>query len=197
MRWKRVGLAVLVVVLSAILGATVLREPIAVAASPFTNVIIGNTTANPVPVAQQGTADVKVTNSSLSVQQQGTADVRVTNASVPVQQQGTADVRVTNSSLSVAPQAPITGGGYGIGANAGDSVGVVDNTATAISLTMGAGVTSAQIQWRGKDVAFFYGPAFGGQPSVVLSLPQPIRIDKLVCNGSSGLCTLGWVGADS
>ena len=94
LRWKRVGLASLVVVLSAILGATVLREPIAVAASPFTNVIVGNTTANPVPVAQQGTADVKVTNSTLSVQQQGTADVRVTNASVPVQQQGTAGVRV-------------------------------------------------------------------------------------------------------
>ena len=50
MRWKMVGLALLVLVVSAILGATVLREPIAYAASPFTNVIVSNTAANPVPV---------------------------------------------------------------------------------------------------------------------------------------------------
>ncbi len=180
MRWRRVGLALLVVVLAAILGATVLREPIALAAKPVQDVLVQNTGDDPVPVKQQGTTDVKVTNSSLAVQQQGTADVRV-----------------TNSSLTVAPQAPITGGGYGIGANAGSSVGVVDNTATAISLSMSDGVTSAEIQWQGKDVGFFYGPSFGGEPSIVLALPRPIRIDKLVCNGSSGACRLGWVGADS
>lgn len=43
-------LAALLVAVSAILGATVLREPIAVAASPFTNVIVGNTADKPVPV---------------------------------------------------------------------------------------------------------------------------------------------------
>jgi hypothetical protein len=43
-------LALLLVAASAILGATVLREPIAVAASPFTNVIVGNTADKPVPV---------------------------------------------------------------------------------------------------------------------------------------------------
>jgi hypothetical protein len=194
---RKLIVALLLVVASSILGATVLREPIASAAEKLTPVFVTNDAAHPVPVDQQGTADVNVTNSSLSVQQQGTADVRVTNTSVPVQHQGTADVRVTNSSLTVAPQAPITGGGYGIGTNAGGSVGVVDSTATAISLTMGTGVTSAEIEWRGNRVAFFYGPAFGGERSVVLALSQPIRIDELVCNGSSGSCTLGWVGASS
>lgn len=73
MSHKKVGLGVAVLVLSAVLGATVLREPIATAASPFQNVIIGNTASQPVPVKQQGsialtgTADVNVTNSSLKV----------------------------------------------------------------------------------------------------------------------------------
>jgi hypothetical protein len=168
------------VAVSSILGATVLREPIAYAAEKVTPVFVTNNDANPVPVEQQGTSDV-----------------RVTNASVPVQQQGTADVRVTNNSLTVAPQAPITGGGYGIGANAGNSTPVVDNTATAISLTMSPGVTAAVIKWRGDEVAFFYGPAFGGERSVVLALSRPIRIDELECKGTSGSCQLGWVGADS
>jgi len=54
------GIAALVVLLSAVLGATVLREPIAWAAStPFQNVIVTNTTSQPVPVKQQGTADVR------------------------------------------------------------------------------------------------------------------------------------------
>jgi hypothetical protein len=54
MRHKKVGLglgfALLVLLLSAVLGATVLREPIAYAASPFTSVIVANDASAPVPV---------------------------------------------------------------------------------------------------------------------------------------------------
>jgi hypothetical protein len=50
--------AFLLVLGSMVLGATVLREPLANAASPFTNVIIGNDTSNAVPVRQQGTVNV-------------------------------------------------------------------------------------------------------------------------------------------
>jgi hypothetical protein len=82
MRHKKLafGLALLVLLLSAVLGATVLREPIAYAASPFTNVIVGNTADNPVPVAQTGTANVNVTNAdatgNIKVHEQGTASVQ-------------------------------------------------------------------------------------------------------------------------
>src|SRR4051812_19538815 len=58
-----------------LLGGTVLREPIANAASPFTSVIVANTSTNPVPVQQQGTADVNVTNSSVPVTVQNTPPV--------------------------------------------------------------------------------------------------------------------------
>ena len=176
---RKLAVVLLLVCLSTVLGATVLREPIAQAAEKLTPVFVTNDAANPVPVVQQGTADV-----------------RVTNASLPVQQQGTADVRVTNASLAVAPEAPITGIGRGIGTSAGSSIGVVDSTASAISLTMSDGVTAAAIEWRGTNVAFFYGPAFGGEHSVVLALSRPIRLDKLVCSGASGACRLGWVGAE-
>ena len=48
MRWKMMGLALLVIVVSAVLGTTVLREPIARAATPFQNVLIQNPADNPV-----------------------------------------------------------------------------------------------------------------------------------------------------
>ena len=70
MKHTKVGVGVVVLLLSAVLGATVLREPIATAASPFQSVIIGNTAAQPVPVQQQGAADVNVTNSTLAIQPQ-------------------------------------------------------------------------------------------------------------------------------
>ena len=61
MRHKKAAIgAVLLLVVSAVLGATVLREPIAIAASPFTNVIVANTNDNPVPTRQTGTANVAV-----------------------------------------------------------------------------------------------------------------------------------------
>ncbi len=54
-----------------VLGSTLFREQVAGAASPFTNVIVGNTSTNPVPVQQQGTASVNVSNTP-SVQVNGT-----------------------------------------------------------------------------------------------------------------------------
>src|SRR5262245_35560085 len=63
MRHKKLGLGlallVLVLVLSAVLGATVLREPIAYAATPFQNVLVTNTAANPVPVTAGNPLPVK------------------------------------------------------------------------------------------------------------------------------------------
>jgi len=58
---------VLLLVGASVLGATVLREPIAHAASPFENVIVANTKDNPVPVAEQGTVNANITNSRVAV----------------------------------------------------------------------------------------------------------------------------------
>jgi len=68
--------AVLLVVTAIVLGSTVFREQIARAATtPFQNVVVQNTNTNPIPVQQQGTANVNVTNSTVPVHEQGTANV--------------------------------------------------------------------------------------------------------------------------
>src|SRR5262245_23974935 len=104
---KKWPFVVLLLVGATILGGTVLREPIGYAASPFQNVIIGNADNDPVPVNQQGTANVDVTNTPLPVSDgggsltvdgsvgiAGTANVNVANASVPVRQSGSWNVGI-------------------------------------------------------------------------------------------------------
>jgi hypothetical protein len=78
----------LLLVCGAALGATVLHDPIATAATPFTNVIVGNDATNPVPVAEQnrdGNNNIRVHEQGIAaVHEQGTANVNVTNGSIPV-----------------------------------------------------------------------------------------------------------------
>src|SRR4051795_1595999 len=93
---KPVLAALLLVVGSLVVGGTVLHEPIAKAASPFTNVIVGNTAANPVPVAVQDLDG----NNNVRVHEQGTAAVHE-QGTAAVHEQGTASVNVTNSSIPV------------------------------------------------------------------------------------------------
>src|SRR5690349_8244493 len=66
---KAIIAATLLVLGSAVLGATVLREPFAAAATPFENVIIGNDNSHPVPVT--GTFGISTTNNTVNL---GTAD---------------------------------------------------------------------------------------------------------------------------
>ena len=66
-RSKRTVAAVLLLVAGMLLGGTVLRAPMADAAQAILQVNVVNPTTSPVPVRQQGTADVNVTNGSLAV----------------------------------------------------------------------------------------------------------------------------------
>ena len=66
MRKKTAGAAVLTLVTGMVLGGTVFRAQVADAAA-ILQVRVVNTTADPVPVDQQGTTDVNVTNSNLDV----------------------------------------------------------------------------------------------------------------------------------
>ena len=97
---RKEALAGLLLILCGVaLGATVLHEPIATAASPFTNVIIGNASDNPVPVAEQNrdaSGNVRVhEQGTAAVHEQGTANVNVTNSSIPV----TGTVNLGNSAM--------------------------------------------------------------------------------------------------
>lgn len=71
---RKLSFAALLLVAATVLGATVLREPVADAATATLNVIVQNDSSHPVPVQQQGTASVSVNNTV------ATADVDVRTA---------------------------------------------------------------------------------------------------------------------
>jgi hypothetical protein len=85
---KKCSFVALLLVGATVLGATVLREPIAHAAQTTATTIVGPLDANGnVKVHDQGTSDVNVTNSTVPVHEEGTSSVAVTNgpATQPVQ----------------------------------------------------------------------------------------------------------------
>ncbi len=172
MRHKKVGLglAVFVLVLSAVLGATVLREPIAYAASPFQNVVVTNTAANPVPVHEQGTANVNVTNETLSVAQQppvtGGGGLRINSVSALEESIGVQ----TASALTVAFQG-------------GASLVILTYQGAIVAWVVGA-VASATL----------------APETVSVALSRPIKFDGIDCGGNGNLgqasrCLTSWVGA--
>jgi hypothetical protein len=85
--------ALVLVLTSVVLGATVFREQVARAAPGIQDVFVTNSTREPVPVHEQGTADVNVANAPLPVHEQGTADVNVTNAPLAVRESGETPVQ--------------------------------------------------------------------------------------------------------
>jgi len=87
--------AFLLVLGSMVLGATVLREPIAHATSPFQPVIVGNDTAHPVPTREQNLD----AGGNVKVHEQGTADVNVTNSALQIS--GTPAVKIDPSGNTV------------------------------------------------------------------------------------------------
>ena len=166
---KAVFVAFLLMLGSAVLGATVLHEPFAWAATPFQNVIVANTDDMPVPVKQQGSIALT----------------------------GTADVNVTNSSLSVTPQPPVTEGGNFFQADGGQTANFgSDLTASALMVTFTAAAFSVSLRNDGQTVAFFFGPAsVTGNRSYQLALNRPVSFDSVACTGpASETCGISWVG---
>jgi hypothetical protein len=102
--------ALLLVCVGVVLGTTIFRDDIAQATGLAQSVTIANTPSNPVPVQQQGTADVNVTNSSLAVRDQvttqlvATGNVGSSNASLPdMDVSGYKQVRVGISVVACLP----------------------------------------------------------------------------------------------
>jgi hypothetical protein len=148
-------------------------------AAQITSVLVTNDAAHPVPIQEQR------------------ADAQ---GNVKVHEQGTANVNVTNSSLSVAEPAPITAGGGARQVPTQTNVRVGTTTATALSIRMTDGIQFVALNDEavlGTPVEFF-GPALGGNASVVLTLAHPVRFDAIFCTGatlgSGDYCSVSWVG---
>jgi hypothetical protein len=165
-------------------------------AAQVTSVFVTNDAAHPVLVQEQR-ADAQ---GNVKVHEQGTADVNVTNSSLLVHEQGTANVNVTNGSLSLAEPPPITAGGGARQVPTQTNVRVGATTATALSIRMTDGIEFVALNDEavlGTPVEFF-GPARGGNASVVLTLAHPVRFDAIFCTGatlgSGDYCSVSWVG---
>jgi hypothetical protein len=161
---------------STILGATVLREPLAQAAAPIASVFVSNDTSSPVPVREQNLD---------------------ANGNARVHEQGTAKVDVTNSSLPIAPPAPVTGGGGWGGAAVGSPRTLQPVTAIAVQAAFNPEAAVVLLSYQGNVVSSFVAPAEDGVPrSTALAFARPIMFDKIECLGvEGGGCTVAWTGA--
>jgi hypothetical protein len=160
--------ALLLIVVGVALGATVFRTDIAQATGLAQSVTVDNSPAQAVPVREQNLDG---------------------NGNIKVREQGV---------LRVRPAAPITSGGNAVSLPGGGEHELAGGpaTATALSIHMTADVSWIELRLQGVGVpAFFYGPAFGGNSTIVLGLPQPITFGRITCSGpGSGRCSVSWVG---
>jgi hypothetical protein len=105
--------AFLLILAALVLSVTVFGEPIAGASIPFSNVIIGNTTTNPVPIDVQNTD----ANGNIKVHEQGTVQVggSVSVSNFPGTQPVSGTVNVGNfpADFPAAPKTVIISTGSG------------------------------------------------------------------------------------
>jgi len=175
---RRAGLAVLIILAGMVLGATMFREQVAQAAAAVLKVQVVNTSTSPVPVHEQGTANVNVTNP--------------TGSPVPVASQGTTDVNVTNGSLAIGPPAPVTSGGQRLQVDSGQTTPIGSAiTASALVVQFRNGASEIIFRRNGEIAARFPAPG-----PLVLALTQPVRFDEVQCGGpAGGSCDFGWAGS--
>ena len=162
--------AFLLVVAAIVLGSTLFREQVARAATPFTNVIVGNTSTNPVPVTVQNTE----TNGNIKVHEQGTANVNVTNSSVAVTPPGSvSQVCKSNSAVS-------------------DSLWVVKNDLDQHSICSGdfyvtnitvagfdSNAATIEFRYQGNVVLNLLSSPFHGSDSYQLDLTHSLHVDDV------------------
>jgi hypothetical protein len=165
--------ALLLVLGSVLLGATVLREPLAWAAPPMPSVFVANDESSPVPAREQNLD---------------------ADGNIKVHEQGTADVNVTNTSLPVAPPPPVTrGGGSLFVSSCPDERFPGTVIASALRINWSSTITGVNLL-RGTFVAAsFVGPSGGDESAVDLSLTRPITFDRIQCFGAGG-ASVSWVG---
>jgi hypothetical protein len=163
--------ALLLIGVGVLLGATVFRADIAQATGldkPVTPVLEQNLDGSGnIKVHEQGTANVNVTNSSLSV-----------TAAAPITDGGLA------TGLSASPSPGNVLGPFAV------------QTASALVIHLDPNVSSFSLKYGSSRPAEFLGPAEGGTSDINLALSRPISFDTMVCVGSAaGRCTFSWVGA--
>src|SRR5262245_35221586 len=170
---KRWAFVLLVVVGATILGATVLREPIASAAQNVGATIIG-------PLDASG---------NLAVHEQGTANVNVTNSNLSIAPP--APVTAGGGGTTTCPVCV-----------AGHFRDIQTATALAIKMDTNVESVALELDEPNHDPvvsAFFVGPRDSGNDTVELSLPRAIRFNRFLVfsDNDTATASLSWVGAEN
>jgi hypothetical protein len=148
-----------------VLGTTVFRADIAQATGLAQSVTVNNLPTQPVPVHEQGTASVKVTNTSLSLA-----------PAAPITGGGGA-----GAAAASIPPFPVVLSAPAI--------------ADAVSIHMTSGVQTIELSYKGSQVAAFFGPAQQGNEHIDLAPARPVEFDTITCTGTFGdVCSVGWIG---
>jgi hypothetical protein len=208
--------AFLLVVTAIVLGSTVFREQVVNAATtPFQNVVVQNTSTNPIPVKQVGTSTTSVTG-TVGIAT-GANTVKLDSNGNTVNLDSTDSGHLTNienkldnlnfdgsGNLETAPQTGSPGavtdaclpdnsdlGGWGVTNDdmfhtiCSEDTYVTDITATGMDDDL-----RLQFSYQGNVVLVLWGSSEDGQASYQMDLTHPIHIDeiKAVCNNASTQC---------
>jgi hypothetical protein len=187
--WK-LGLFILTIAVALGLGSTVLRSPLAEAASPFTDVIVGNSSSNPVPVAEQNVD----ANGDLKVHEQGTAAVSIqntdSNGNVKVHEEGTANTAVT--AYPQARNVHFEGGAL----ESANSFEIDDQFAeiNASTIVLSNLADGCQVNFQVGDPNGFVVfdvevPAF---QTITIPLPETVPINRVIARSLGAPCEANW-----
>jgi hypothetical protein len=177
---RRAALSAFWLILGAsVLGATVFQEPLASAAHAAQRVIVANPGSKPVQVQEVNTDS----GGSIKVHEQGTANVNVTNSSLslapfPTVTGGAGTIRLSASD-NPFPIQPIITTGFS-----------VDMSQGASELILGFQAGGASFRIPGPNNL----PSSAAHHDFALT--YPLKFDALFCRGSDGsFCRISWIGA--
>jgi len=212
--------AFLLVVTAIVLGSTVFREQVVNAATtPFQNVVVQNTSTNPIPVQQIGTSTTSVSGTVGIDPTKNTVKLDSTGNTVNLDSTDATNLANVESKLDnlnfdnsgnletnahTAPPGAVAEQCLDAGAFSGwsmpnddvlhtlctDDVYATDLTASAMDDSL-----EVDFYFNGNLVLSLDGSGFGGQESYQLDLTHPLHFDKITaqCANASTSCNFNLV----
>ena len=208
--------AFLLVVTAIVLGSTVFREQVVNAATtPFQNVVVQNTSTNPIPVTQVGTSTtsvsgtvgidpskntVKLDSNANTVNLDSTDATNLANVegdlgNLKFDSSGNLETAAQTASPGAVTDACLPDnsdlGGWAV--NNDDMFHTICSEDTYVTDITATGMDDdlrLQFSYQGHVVLVLWGSSEDGQASYQMDLTHPIHIDQIqaVCNNASTNC---------
>src|SRR4051812_34624677 len=208
--------AFLLVAAAIVLGSTVFREQVVSAATtPFQNVVVQNTSTNPIPVQQVGTSTTSVTGTvgidpnknTVKLDSNGNtvnldstdsghlANIEGALGNLEFDSSGNLETTAQSTSPSAVTDACLPDnsdlGGWSV--NNDDAFHTIcseDTYVTGITATGMDDDLRLQFSYQGNPVLVLWGSSEDGSSTYQMDLTHPIQIDeiKAVCNNASTHC---------